>query len=67
MIDLIKSACHSLMDVQGLIQRGGTLLVCVILIYRDRTFAPAVAGAASMNYRRFVSCDVVGGASGSAV
>lgn len=156
MIDLIKSAYHSLTDVQGLIQWGGTLLVCVIIftetglfvgfflpgdsllvtagifaaaghlslatlltlgsvcavvgdqvgyvigrttgqaLYRRedsflfkkkhlerahdfyeryggktivlarfipiiRTFAPAVAGAASMNYRRFVSYNVFGG------
>jgi membrane-associated protein len=156
MIDLIKSAYHSLTDVQGLIQWGGTLLVCVIIftetglfvgfflpgdsllvtagifaaaghlslatlltlgsvcavagdqvgyligrttgqaLYRRedsllfkkkhlerahdfyeryggktivlaryipiiRTFVPAVAGAASMNYRRFVSYDVFGG------
>ena len=38
MIDLIKTAYHSLTDVQGLIQWGGTLLVCVIVFTETGLF-----------------------------
>jgi membrane-associated protein len=38
MIDLIKTVYHSLTDVQGLIQWGGTLLVCAILFTETGLF-----------------------------
>ncbi len=38
MLDLIKNAYHILTDVQGLIQWGGTLLVCVIVFTETGLF-----------------------------
>jgi membrane-associated protein len=38
MLDLIKSAYHFLTDVQGLIQWGGTLLVCTIVFTETGLF-----------------------------
>ena len=38
MIDLLKTAYHTLTDVQGLIQWGGTLLVCIIIFTETGLF-----------------------------
>ena len=38
MLELIKSVLHNLYDVQGLIQWGGTLLVCVIVFVETGLF-----------------------------
>ena len=38
MLDLIRSVLHNLYDVQGLIQWGGTLLVCIIVFVETGLF-----------------------------
>ena len=42
-------------------RRGGSTIILARFIPIIRTFAPVVAGAAGMHYRRFVAFNVVGG------